>query len=421
MAATAGDIGLAAVVGWTLGSPHVGRATYRRLNGYEPVPHQMAPSAALDAWWALEWHLQQGREVGDLVATYLQHWESLERETAIARHNWEGGHSNVGSWCNPWADGSEALARTIIYGAIGQRDPALAGGWAMMDAQCDHGADGMIPPFICARWIASRSLTMPDLENNAEFEEISDVVINSLRAGGPEAAHREVLSRTRDLNPQSALRSFAWIVAGVFFGDGDFSKSILTTASLGGATHHATAVTAAILAAAGSLPSAEWTKPLGNAYVATTVLTAIEPPKSFEDFKHRLNAIPVLPAPRIATPDMDRPTSIEDSSVRPFVTPSHAESALWFWMDETGQTVTGSPHILEESQVKLTGLFRCPPGSYQLAADGAEVGLQGLKENNCFETIGEIEVTVMPHRGNAALVFLDREGRVVPVESIPPT
>lgn len=421
MAVTAGDIGMAAIVGWTLGAPHVGRTSFRRLTGYEPVPHQMSPGAPLDAWWAIEWHLQQGRDIGELVSTYLQHWESLERETAIARFNWENGHSNVGSWCNPWADGSEAFARTILYGVIGGGDPATAGGWAMMDAQCDHGADGMLPPFICARWIASSSLEMPQLENNAEFEEIADSVINTLRSGGPEQVHEKIIERAVGRGVQSAIRSFAWIVAGVVAGQGDFSKSVLTTASFGGASNHTTAVTAAILAAAGRGPTNEWKKPLGNTYVATTCLASIEPPKSLEEMRLRLNAMPNLPPPRVSTPDMQQPTSLVDASARPFVTPSHAESALWWWVRADGTTTSMLPRTVDADAQTLTAQFRCAPGSYRLVAEGAVVTLEGLDRDMTFESGDFFEVSVAPHAQPTALVVLDHEGRVVPLESIPPT
>jgi len=411
--ATAGEIGLAAVVGWTLGAPHRGRITFRRAAGYEPVPHRMAPGEPLDAWWAAEWHLIQQRRPGQLWRTYRDHWESLVAESAFANEQWQREPPSIGPWGNPYATGSEAFARAIFWGAVAE-DPINAYRWAARDGLCDHDAPGSFLPAVLAAWIASRTLDfdlLRDFEELAQEDDearsIADMVTAAVTVGGPEKAHATIREQIPGVRAEDARLTYGSVIAAITAGRGDFSRSVLAAVAMGGAASHATAVTAAILASAGRGPSAEWTKPLGHEYVATIALRNLDPPATLNEMAARLDIVE-LPALGPNTPD-------DLMDLAPFAHGGCEPGYVWYWRDESGQIREQPPHTLRLGPGRFWARLRPSTVPHRLHLEGASAVAPEWQRG----VPADIEVVVAG--ADAVIAAFDEEGHVIPLMSLPPS
>lgn len=411
--ATAGEISLAAVVGWTLGAPHRGRTRYRRVAGYEPVPHRMAPGEPLDAWWAAEWHLIQQRRPGQLWRTYRDHWESLVAESAFAHEQWHREPPSIGPWGNPYAGGSEAFGRAIFWGAVAD-DPINAYRWAARDGLCDHNAPGAFLPAVLAAWIASRSLDfdlLRDFESLAQEESeahaMADMVTTAVALGGPEKAYARLREQFPGVREEDARLTYGAVIAGVTAGRGDFARSVLASVAMGGAASHATAVTAAILASAGRGPTAEWTKPLGHEYVATIALKDVDPPATLSEMSARLD--------RIALPALGPNRQDDLQDLVPFAHGGCEPGYVWYWRDENGRIHEQPPHTLRLPPGRYSGRLRPSALPHRLHLEGAHAVAPEWKEG----IPSDLEVVVT--EPEAVVAAFDEEGRVIPLMSLPPT
>lgn len=287
---------MGAVVGHTLGAPLIGGTEFRRLNFYEPVPARMAPAPALDAWLVWSNHLRSGRFPEILSQTWLSHWNYPIDESSFGLHNCGRGLGSplAGSFGNPLSNGSQAFGRAVYWGLVFHGDPERAAEFAYYDASLDHTGEGVHLPVATARMVAMAGPTV-------EFPQYARVITSTVpgssrilkalpevlklidQEDGPQQT-KLTLAETLGIADQfEATLTMSWILVGLGQLKNGFGAAVRATAGCGGASNHATLVTGTIAGLRAGKADAEWTTPLGTAYVAGHGLRGIEPPQNLSD------------------------------------------------------------------------------------------------------------------------------------------
>lgn len=288
---------LAALAGATLGAPHRGRAGFRRLAFYDPIPLRMAPHPALDAWWVWMSHLKGGKGKSALARSLFAQWGHLSEETAFGLSNMALGFSPSlsGSLNNPLSNGSTAFIRAIFWGLAFHGKPDEAADWAAMDASLDHDDEGVWLASLAAWIIASarpgvtsRQLISEGaraLPIQSEFHKILPLIL--AKAGDPEMPRElrlALINRGEISDEFGAVYTFAWAAAGLIACPSSFGSPILQAAGCGGASDQSAALAATISALIqGEVPK-EWLSPLGEEYVTSHALRGIQTEVSLSEF-----------------------------------------------------------------------------------------------------------------------------------------
>lgn len=284
-----------ALVGWTLGSQTRGRKELRPLSFYEPIPPRMSSSEAIEAWLVWSRHLAVRGAPQFLGPTLAASWRYVTDESAFGLGNVDRGLTSPisGSFANPLCEGSNAIGRAVYWGIAFHGRPDEAARWAYFDAAIDHAKDGVWIPVAIARAISvlspDRSVIdiVRDLGNSAPRKSALHRAMGPIlkSVGNPDGL-REAYDQLPGLlgvsdRNHSAL-SASWLMLGLLHGGLDFERSVLATASCGGAASHATLACGAICGfVRGDVPLA-WTKPLGDAMVYGHGLRGIDGPSSVE-------------------------------------------------------------------------------------------------------------------------------------------
>lgn len=304
---------LAALAGWTLGSPRNGRSEYVRMTGYNPIPARMDPSHALDAWLVWAKHLEAGRPPELLHLTVDDHLRLSVEESKFGATNLRLGFGSPfsGSFANPRPRGSEAVLRSVFWGLAWHGNADKAARYAYFDASLDHAGEGVYVPVALAAAVATATPSTSVSEVVDAFLKVLPEsswlhrAVPSLRGsvGNPEgprefARRAQTLLETNDL--QDAALTGAFTLLGLLHGNGDPGKSMLVTAGCGGSASQSTASVAVITTLLNGDLAPEWLDPLGTDYLSTFALRQVDPPatvQAWADLIGRLAPKPSLVAP----------------------------------------------------------------------------------------------------------------------------
>ncbi len=285
-----------ALAGATLSAPLRGRAAFRSLRFYEPIPTRIAPHDVLDVWLAWAEHFSSGRSPEDLCDTWRFHLRLNGPESAYGTRNLALGFRAPlsGGLSNPLPLGAEALARSALWGVLAD-DSANAAIWASYDAALDHADEGVALSMAVAAAIsmARPGLTPLDIVAGVapcwnrcpQTNLLVSLVQREVTAGGdPSTILPKIDSAMPSRDPFDVRRAFACLVLALLAGAGEFDRTVRIAAGCGGASDAATIPAAMIVAKlAGGVP-AEWTEVLGTAYISGGALTAMDVPITLKDW-----------------------------------------------------------------------------------------------------------------------------------------
>lgn len=324
---------LAAIAGFTLGAPRVGKREFAKLSGYEPIPRRMAASPLIDAW--LVWRtVAESTPPGRLSEALLANLPDESDETAFALANLRRGivAPASGSIDNPLAEGPRALLRSAYWGLIFGGDADTAHRYAKADAEIDHTLDGVAIPAALAAAIASRPLDARALwgELSARLPDSSrlhafgpHLLQNSGRVEAMQEFTGQFSRLWPDVDPLGAVATAARTLMALLSADDTWSAMKLAAGS-GGASDISTALTGLVGTLLCGPIAAEHLEPLGQDYVASHALR-LDPPATIAEFAE-LCASPVMVAiagvePESASEDRDLDVKAEWRLLGPIAAP----------------------------------------------------------------------------------------------------
>lgn len=386
-------------IGGTLGMPYEGRQEVLDLTYYRPVPTSPAPNDDLDL--QLVW-LQHVKEHGlDLDAellgqAWMDHIDAHPDEYGITNWNLRRGLKPpvTGSHNNWFTCGMGAAIRSEIWASLFPGRPATAAWYAWQDAQVDHAGDGAYAEIFLAAMqadlYASRDLAAA-IDTGLSFLPDSSRLKRAIRAVRVahaegvdyETARRQAMRSWGSHNFTDCTMNLCSIMLGLFYGEGDFERSILCAVNCGQDTDCSGATTGAtlgILLGEAGIPE-HWRAPIGNDLVVGDYILDLAVPATVEELIDDIGELrqrfadadaPSLDAPFIQPPIeplsdnipwlLNGKPIIADSIRVPV--PEHVdtmEESVWL------ETSVHSPDAgLAQLMVASPGMFRCyVDGEYQ--------------------------------------------------------
>lgn len=295
-------------IGGTLGMPLEGFVNTKEITYYDPVPTTMLENDDLDlqvVW--LEVIKRRGLPINrrDLAEGWLEHIRGLFDEYGVAVNNLESGifPPLSGYFNNKFFAGMGSAIRTEIWAALAPGDPELAIRFAKEDACVDHYSDGIDGSTFLA---ALESLAY--VENDREiliekakaylnpecrlYKVVTDVKVWWEELRDVYAVREKILSKYYRQNWTDVSINISFIVLAYYAGEGNFSKSICISASLG---HDADCTTATLGAILGIMTDDEfeerWTKPLGDDLVLSAFISSIHACDKIDKFCDELTEL----------------------------------------------------------------------------------------------------------------------------------
>lgn len=284
-----------AIIGATAGAFQRGRDQLRKVNFYEPIPHQMASSEILDTWWVWTDHYRQSKPPAALGESFLWGVNYLTEETAFGVRNIKAGISApmAGSFQNPVSQGSQAFGRTAVWGLLCATADETAR-YAYFDASIDH--DGLALDLTVATAVlvslAQNVNTVDELlatftlyiSGHKEMERFLYVVNAQPLADGIEKAWPNAIYNFRNSDIYDAVRTFFAILLAVRFSEGKFDAGIRFASGFGGAADHVAIVTGAILGLINESVEEDWRQPIEPQFVAGHGISNDQPPGTIQEF-----------------------------------------------------------------------------------------------------------------------------------------
>ena len=311
-------------LGGALGAPLEGRKNPVPLPPGR-LPKEVGPNDDLDlqlVW--LELLEQRGVELG--TADFADFWRTRIRypydEYGIAKANLERGLKppRTGVFNNFFADCMGSPIRSEIWACLAPGLPATAAHYAALDAQVDHGTEGIAGEIFLAA-LESRAFLDSDfprlVESALRFVPIESElpgavrrVLTAHRRGVPlNELRTELVLRYDRGNFSHALLNLAFIVAGLSYAAQDFTGSMITAINLGYDTDCTGATAGAI---AGILLGAEELKrrcgrALDHRLVVGPGVDCARPPATVEELTDRLLRLREQLLSRPALPQLSEP------------------------------------------------------------------------------------------------------------------
>lgn len=285
------------LVGWSLGSPRVGRTEFSRMTGYDPIPVRMTSSHVLDAWLVWAKHVSEGRRPEVLTRTAEESLRLSSDESAFGFLNVRRGFGSplAGALANPRPGGSEAVLRAVFWGLAFHGDADRAVRHAYYDASMDHGGDGVWVPcgLAAAAATASPSATVSEVveafvstlpTGSAVSKGLGELFASVDRPEGAREYRRRVMGLVGAVDLADAALSGLFVLLGLLHGRRDPGTSMLVTAGCGGAAAHTTGATGVLSVLLSGDLASEWVSPLGTEYLAGFGLRGVEPPATIADW-----------------------------------------------------------------------------------------------------------------------------------------
>ena len=295
-------------VGGTLGMPFEGQTTLRDLTFYDPVPEEAVGNDDLDlqiVW--LECIRRFGLPIHSKILEegWMTHIRSVWDEYGVAQRNLRLGlHAPLsGCFNNKFTAGYGAAIRTEIWAGLAPANPDLAVKFATADSSVDHTEEGVEASRFLAAFeslaymekdldtIISKALDYVD-RNSRIYSSISDTWKWVKECHDFKEVREKIIEKYETQNFTDVCINIPMVLLGLYYGNGDFGKSVCIAVNCGFDTDCNGATTGAIM---GLLyPDSitrEWLEPIGDKLVLSPYIVGMHQPKTVRDMCMQIAAI----------------------------------------------------------------------------------------------------------------------------------
>ena len=279
------------------------------LTFYDPVPTSAPPNDDLElqlVWLDL---VEKGGSTltqANFGKAWQDHLHYMWDEYGRARWNLRRGVpvESVGTFENHFHAGMGSPIRSEIWACLFPGDPDSAAHYASLDASLDHGAEGIAGEVLFAAMQsevaagrnieAAITLAMRYIPADCETAQAVAFIRESHRNGVPAwDCWKELLPRHGSENFTHAPLNVALTIWALWYGEGDFEKSILLAVN-GGYDTDCTAATVGatlgfILCRAGIPP--RWIEPIGEGVFVGAGIQGISAPETLTELTRRTVAL----------------------------------------------------------------------------------------------------------------------------------
>lgn len=404
-------------IGGTLGLPTEGKRCRLNLSFYDPVPTKAPPNDDLElqlVWLDL---LEKGGGTlsqEDFARAWREHIHYMWDEYGRCRWNLRRGvpADLVGTFENPFHAAMGSPIRSEIWACLFGCDLESVAHYAALDASLDHGAEGIAGEVLFAVMQAAiiggcpveeaslRALDYlpPDCETIGAIKLVRENYLNGVEAW---ECWGQLLEQHGHENFTHAPLNVALTLWALWYGGGDFEKSILLATNAGYDTDCTAATVGATLGmaiGAEQIPS-RWSDPIGSAIYIGPGIIGINAPNTLEELTERTLALigklePHSWNPAVWFSPMPNGTLAHlpgTISVKPL---HHSEAVAWA-NGELPQIAksSGGAEWIWEHQINEPRVIVC------LARQGAKLFLNG---ELLVECPAGIDFVPAPHRGSSA-------------------
>ncbi len=292
-------------IGGTLGLPSEGRKERQYLEFYRPVPTIAPPNDDLElqlVWLDLVEKKAPELTKGDFAKAWTDHIHYMWDEYGRCRWNLRRGVpvDQVGTFENPFHAGMGSPIRSEIWACLFPGDPGSAAYYAALDASLDHGVEGIAGEVLFAvmQSLVISGQNLADALDEArrylpaycETSQAVDLVLCHHATGVEDwKSWEELLRKHGHENFTHAPLNVALTIWALWYGNGDFERSILYAANAGYDTDCTAATAGATL---GMICGAEgiperWITPIGNGVHVGPGIIGIDAPKTLEALTER--------------------------------------------------------------------------------------------------------------------------------------
>jgi len=296
-------------IGGTLGLPYEGVMERLHLAFYDPVPTVAPPNDDLEL--QLVWlHLVENGGTTLTQAHFAQAWldhiHYMWDEYGRTRWNLRRGVpvASVGSFENPFHAAMGSPIRSEIWACLFPGDPDSAAHYAALDASLDHGTEGIAGEVLFAAMQSevaagktvenAITLALRYIPTESETARAIAFVLESHRSGVADwDCWKELLARHGNENFTHAPLNVALTIWALWYGGGDFEKSILLAANGGYDTDCTAATVGATLGfmfGTEGIPT-RWIEPIGEAVLVGAGIRDISAPTTLTELTERTMAL----------------------------------------------------------------------------------------------------------------------------------
>ena len=296
-------------IGGTMGLPAEGKMERLNLSYYDPIPTIAPPNDDLElqlVWLHLVENARSSLTQVDFAKGWLDHIHYMWDEYGRTRWNLRRGVpvESVGTFENPFHAGMGSPIRSEIWACLFPGDPDSAAYYAVKDASLDHGTEGIAGEVLFAAMQsevaagktieAAITLALRYIPKESETARAINFILHSHRAGMAEwDCWKELLSRHGSENFTHAPLNVALTIWALWYGGGDFEKSILLAANGGYDTDCTAATVGATLGfilGTDGIP-ARWIEPIGEDVLVGPGIVGISAPKTLTELTDRTVAL----------------------------------------------------------------------------------------------------------------------------------
>ena len=275
------------------------------LTFYDPVPTVAPPNDDLElqlVWLHLAEKAGPSLSQADFAQAWLDHIHYMWDEYGRTRWNLRRGVpvESVGSFENPFHAAMGSPIRSEIWACLFPGDPDSAAHYAALDASLDHGTEGIAGEVLFAAMQsevaagktieAAITLALRYIPKESETACAIGFILQSHRAGMAEwDCWKELLARHGSENFTHAPLNVALTIWALWYGGGDFEKSILLAANGGYDTDCTAATVGATLGfilGTDGIP-ARWIEPIGEDVLVGPGIVGISAPKTLTELTER--------------------------------------------------------------------------------------------------------------------------------------
>lgn len=292
-------------IGGTLGLPAEGKMERLHFSFYDPIPTIAPPNDDLElqlVWLHLIEKSGSTLTQANFAKAWLVHLHYMWDEYGRTRWNLRRGVpvESVGTFENPFHAGMGSPIRSEIWACLFAGDPDSAASYAAMDASLDHGTEGISGEVLFAVMqseVASGkdledaiTLALQYIPNDCETAAAIEFIRKSHSEGlGEWECWKELLTRHGSENFTHAPLNVALTIWALWYGAGDFEKSILLAVNGGYDTDCTAATVGATLGfmvGTDGIP-ARWIEPIGEGVFVGPGIVGIDAPSTLTELTER--------------------------------------------------------------------------------------------------------------------------------------
>lgn len=296
-------------IGGTLGLPAEGRMERLQFSFYDPVPTVAPPNDDLElqlVWLHLVENSGSTLTQSDFARAWIDHIHYMWDEYGRTRWNLRRGVpvEAVGTFENPFHAGMGSPIRSEFWACLFPGDPDSAAHFAALDASLDHGTEGIAGEVLFAVMQSAVAagknleeaitLALSYIPNGCETAHAINFIRKSHRDGMVEwDCWKELLVRHGSENFTHAPLNVALTIWALWYGAGNFEKSILLAVNGGYDTDCTAATVGATLGLSlgtDGIPK-RWIDPIGEGVFVGPGILGISAPCTLTELTERTSAV----------------------------------------------------------------------------------------------------------------------------------